>query len=65
MWKIIIHCKKIIIVPTGGSWTFFHVLRDVEEGKIFSASPDYLDRINGNINYILDKEIKLIKYYDL
>ena len=63
LWQMIIHCKKIIILPTGGSWTFLHVLDKIRKNQIYLFHPNndvYLNILNKNINYIVNENINLI-----
>lgn len=61
MWDIIIHCKKIIIIPSGSSFTFFHKLKEIKKEQIYMfSSHHYCTILNNTINYLLDKQINLI-----
>ena len=62
IWEIAIKCKKIIILPTGSSWTFFHKLYEINEDQIFMFGNNlYVDRLNNNINLLLGENKKIIK----
>ena len=53
MWDIICHCKKIVILPTGSSWTFLHKLKDLKNDQIYMHQGDsYITRLNSNIRFI-------------
>jgi hypothetical protein len=53
MWDIICHCKKIIILPCGATWTFFHKLPDLKKNQIYMFEGDsYITKLNNNIRFI-------------
>lgn len=35
IWEIAIHCKKIVIIPSGSTWTFLHKLNEINENQIY------------------------------
>ena len=63
IWEIAIKCKKIIILPTGGSWTFFHKINEIKENQlfIFDDSGNYLEKLNSNINLLVGEKTNLIQ----
>ena len=62
IWEIAIKCNKIIILQTGGSWTFFHKLNEIKEDQIYLFHGNqYIDRLNNNINLLLGENKNLIK----
>jgi len=58
MWNIAIHCKKIIIIPTGSSWTFLHKLNEIKENQLYYY-------YNNPIYTHLQQLNQLIEYYQL
>lgn len=55
VWDIASECKKVIILPTGSSWFFFHKLDKLEKEKLFIFNHDaYVDRLNGNIAFLTE-----------
>ena len=62
IWEIAIKCKKIIILPSGGSWTFFHKLNAIKDDQIYILDgKNYCDRLNNIINLLLGENKNLIK----
>lgn len=61
IWEIAIKCNKIIILPTGSSWTFFHKLNNIKENQIFFYGISYVDKLNNNINALLGENKNFIK----
>lgn len=61
IWDIIIHCKKIIIIPSGSSFTFLHKLKEIKKNQIFMYySHHYCNILNNNINYLMNETLNLI-----
>ena len=53
IWDIICYCKKIIILPCGATWTFFHKLPDLKKNQIYMFEGDsYITKLNNNIRFI-------------
>jgi len=51
IWKIVKKCNKIIILPTGSSWTFFHELDDLWMDQIYMfKSSSYCNSLNNMIS---------------
>ena len=62
LWDIAIQCKKIIILPSGGSWTFFHKLNEIKDDQIFMFNGHhYTPIVNCNINILLGQDKNFIK----
>lgn len=62
MWEIAIKCKKIILMPTGGAWTFFHKLKQIKNNQMYMLNHEYYCKIlNININLLLQSNINLIE----
>ena len=60
IWDIIYYCKKIIILPCGGTWTFFHKLKDLRNDQIYMfQGNEYTERLNNNIKIINNKNINI------
>lgn len=71
IWEIAIHCKKIIIIPSGSTWTFLHKLNDIKENQLYfynNHSGNFVSILNNVMNsYYEYKNINkkdLIKQYD-
>jgi hypothetical protein len=61
LWEIAIKCEKIILLPTGGSWTFFHKLKQINHNQIYILNNShYCNILNNNINLLLEKNVNLI-----
>jgi len=61
IWDIAIKCKKIIILPTGGSWTFLHKLQYIKSEQIYMFNDTYYSNIlNDFINCLLGENKNLI-----
>jgi hypothetical protein len=57
MWEIAVKCNKIIILPTGCSWTFLHLLTHLKQNQIFMFNGNqYTNRLNNNIKLLLGEE---------
>jgi len=62
LWEIAIKCKNIILLPTGGSWTFFHKLNEIKMDQIYVFEyPNYSDKLNTCINILTGEDKNLIK----
>jgi len=64
LWEIAYKCKKIILVPSGSCWTFFHKLPLLKENQIFIFNSNkYCNQLNKNINLFLEENKNLIKNF--
>ena len=61
IWEIAIKCNKIIIMPTGGSWTFLHKYNQLKENQLFMFGGHYVERLNNNVDQLLGENKNLIK----
>jgi hypothetical protein len=62
IWEIAIKCEKILILPTGSSWTFLHKLNIIKQNQIFILNnTHYANLLNKNINFLLEENKNLIK----
>ena len=62
IWEIAIKCVKILILPTGSSWTFLHKLNVIKQNQIFILNnTHYANLLNVNINFLLGETKNLIK----
>uniref|UniRef100_A0A6C0H4E1 Glycosyltransferase n=1 Tax=viral metagenome TaxID=1070528 RepID=A0A6C0H4E1_9ZZZZ len=62
IWEIAIKCDKILILPTGSSWTFLHKLNVIKQNQIFILNnTHYANLLNVNINFLLGETKNLIK----
>jgi hypothetical protein len=62
IWEIAIKCIKIIILPSGCSWTFFHKLYEIKKNHIFILNGGtYLNKLNHTINLLLGENYELIQ----
>jgi len=56
IWDIICYCKKIIILPCGSGWTFFHKLKQLRSNQIYIwQGNEYTEKLNNNIKFINNK----------
>ena len=54
IWEIAIKCNKIILLPTGSSWTFLHKLNIIRQNQIFMLNNShYCNLLNEKINFLL------------
>jgi len=61
LWDIAAECKKIIILPSGSSWTFFHKLNKLEKGKLFMFNnADFNNILNDDIKFLTGKNTDII-----
>lgn len=52
LWKIAKLCKKIVVVPSGSSWTFLHEMDELLNNKLYIISyGNYSELLNNNIFY--------------
>lgn len=57
IWEIAKHCKQIFILPTGSSWTFLHILDELQNDKITIINgSQYKDKLN-NLNKYFKSDI--------
>ena len=55
LWKIAKLCKKIILLPTGSSWTFLHEIDYIKEDKLYMyGNHHYCNLLNDNICFLFD-----------
>ena len=53
IWNIAKKCKKVVLLPSGSTWTFFHELRDLKVGQLYIFdSPLYCNSLNNMISLI-------------
>ena len=63
LWDIAIKCKIITIIPTGSSWTFFHLIDKIKTPQIYMLNDKhYQTQLNNNINFIIDQTKNIINY---
>ncbi len=61
IWDIAIKCKKIIILPTGASWTFLHKLKEIKNDQIYIFNDtNYHNILNDFINTLTGENKNLI-----
>ena len=61
IWEIAIQCNKIVLLPTGSSWTFLHKLNIIKQNQIFMFNNSrYCDLLNKKINFLLGENKNLI-----
>ena len=67
IWGIALQCKKIILLETGSSWTFFHSLKSIQENQLYmfnsTNGQKYCDKLNTMINTLLGEEKNLINMF--
>jgi len=64
LWEIAAKCEKIIILPSGSTWTFFHKLDILRNNQLFIFNDTiYQKNLNDIINFLTrrDKIIGLIR----
>jgi hypothetical protein len=63
IWEIAIKCKKIVIVPSGSAFLFFHRLDKIKENQINMFNDvTYYNLLNKNLKFFTNKNlINLIK----
>jgi len=67
LWEVAIKCKQIFLLPSGGSWTFFHKINEIKMDQIFMYEfSNYGEKLNYCINTITGENKNLIKtfYYN-
>jgi len=58
IWEIAVKCKKIIIIPSGSSFLFFHKLDKINENQIYMFNNvNYYNLLNKNVNYFINKNL--------
>jgi hypothetical protein len=52
LWEIAIQCKQIVILVTGGSWTFLHKIDEIKPGQILAVDNihPFKDKLNNTLN---------------
>jgi hypothetical protein len=61
IWEIASKCKKIILLPTGGSWTFLHKLNKLNHDQLFMfGHSTFCDKLNNVNNLLLGENKNLI-----
>ena len=64
IWDIAIKCKKIIILPSGGSWTFLHKLKEIKSDQIYMFNDtNYYKILNNCINTLTEENKNLINFF--
>ena len=66
IWEIAVKCYKIIIIPSGCSWTFLHKLNEIKQDQIYYINYQdefniFQDILNNSINALLGENKNLIK----
>ena len=58
IWEIAVRCNKIIILPSGCSFLFFHKLDKINENQIYMFNNvHYYKLLNENVNYFTNKNL--------
>jgi len=66
IWEIALKCNKIIILNSGGCWTFLHCLKNIKTNQLYIANDiGYCSLLNTLINYILQENINLVNTLSL
>ena len=61
IWEIAIQCNKIVLLPTGSSWTFLHKLNIINQNQVFMFNnSQYCNLLNKKINFLLGENKNLI-----
>jgi len=64
IWDIAIKCKQIIILPTGGCWTFLHKLKYIKNEQVYmfnGTGNHYCKILNSFTNCLLGENNNLLK----
>lgn len=68
IWDIAIKCKKIIILPTGGSWTFLHKLKYIKNDQLYmfngGTGSHYCTILNSLVNCLLGEKKDLLNLFN-
>jgi hypothetical protein len=64
IWDIAEKCKKVVILPTGGSWTFLHKIRKIKQNQIGMFNSNYSIKLNNNIKLLLGVSTDFIHNYN-
>jgi len=57
IWKIAKKCHKVIILPTGSSWIFFHELTELKKGQIYMFDSHYYQHILNTMILLIDPSL--------
>ena len=61
IWDIASQCCKIIILPTGSSWTFLHKINIIKQNQIFMfKDKKYCDLLNEQICFLFGENKNLV-----
>jgi hypothetical protein len=61
IWEIAVQCNKIVLLPTGSSWTFLHKLNIIKQNQLFMFNnSQYCNLLNKKINFLLGENKNLI-----
>ncbi len=62
IWEIAIKCSKVILLPTGSAWTFFHKIKEIKENQLFiiEYGNKYYNLLNQNNKYLLNTDKTII-----
>lgn len=61
IWEIASKCKKVILLPTGSSWTFLHKLDSLKPHQlVMFNSPEYCNKLNDLINIICNADKQIV-----
>lgn len=65
IWDIAIKCKNIILLPSGGCWTFLHKLKYIKKNQLYMFNnKNYCKIINDFINVLLGEPKDLLNLYN-
>ena len=61
IWEIANKCNKIILLPSGCTWTFLHKLNNFKQNQLYMFNSfKYCNILNNSINYLLRQNKNLI-----
>ena len=62
IWEIAIKCNKILLLPTGSSWTFLHKLNILKQNQLYMYNDNhYTYLLNEKINFLLGESKNLVQ----
>jgi hypothetical protein len=61
IWEIASKCKKVILLPTGSSWTFLHKIYNLKPQQlVMFNSSEYCNKLNNLINTICNADKQIV-----
>ena len=58
IWEIAVKCKKIVLLPSGSTFLFFHKLDKIKENQVYMFNDvNYYNLLNKNVHYFTNKNL--------